>query len=407
MGALEKGSHLPLRVGPVFGTTIDSGVLYGTLDAPAPWGTLYPRATRAEAIAVPAIKRARDLIAGTIGQFPLQLIGPNGEREDWALFNQPEANVPPSVTLTQLVEDMLFEGKGWWRVRQVGWHNRPVQVIRLDPRSVSVQPETVNFDSVSGSGTATVWPDDPNLIRFDSPNDALLIASARAIRTLTRLEQAGLNAVEGIPPQDWFTPAEDADPFEDEDEVEEFLDGWAEARKKRRTAYIPAAVNYQTNAMFSPEQLQMAEARQHAVLEIARATGIDPEELSVSTTSRTYANIVERRRDFTELVLGPFMTAIESRLSMDDVTPRGYKVDFDITSFLRANDLTRAQTDVALINAGVIRAQEARETRGIAGSAPELPRQVSGGQTSPSGVGSAGEHNPTNSEHEKETADAA
>lgn len=350
------------------GVEIDSGVLYGTLTPPAPWGSPFHRVNRGEAMQVPAVKRARDLICGAIGQMPLRLVGPDGGAQPWNLFSQPEAGVPRSVSMTRLAEDLLFEGKGWWHITHEGWHGRPAEVIRLDPTSVTVQPDWRVYYAPTGNGTATQYLPDAHIVRFDSPNDALLIAGARAIRALSRLELAGLNAAEGVPPLDWFTPAEDADPIEDDD-VEGFLTDWETARRRRRTAYVPAALNYHTN-QFSPEQLQMADARQHAVLEIARLTGIDAEELGVSTTSRTYANMEDRRRQFLDFTLGTLLTAIEDRLSMDDVTPHGFAAKFDTTTFVRADDKTRAVTDVALIKAGVMYPAEAREARGLTGPAP-------------------------------------
>lgn len=357
--------------GPEFAVDIDSGVLYGTLTAPQPWDTAQRRVNRTEAMQVPAVKRARDLICGAIGQMPIHLVGPDGRAVPWPLFEQPEEATPRSVTMTMLAEDLLFEARGWWRITHVGWHDRPVQAVRLVPNSVTIQPDWKVYYSPTGNGTATEWLPDSQIIRFDSPSDALLVAGARAIRSLTRLEQAGLNAAEGVPPTDWFTPTEGADPADDED-VQDFLDAWTMARKMRRTAYVPAALQYHTN-QFSPEQLQLADARQHAVLEIARLTSIDPEEMGVSTTSRTYANMQDRRRDFLDFTLGPLLTAIEDRLSMNDVSPRGYRAKFDTASFVRADDKTRAETDVALINAGVISADEARESRGLTGPAPTPP----------------------------------
>lgn len=357
--------------GPEFAIDIDSGVLYGALTPPEPWGVAQRRVNRAEAMQVPAVKRARDLICGTIGQMPLHLVGPDGQATPWSLFQQPETGVPRSVSMTRLAEDLLFEAKGWWRVTHEGWHDRPVEVIRLDPTSVTIRPDWKVYYTPTGNGVATEWLPDAQVIRFDSPNDALLVAGARAIRNLTRLEQAALNQAEGVPPMDYFTPAEGADPADDAD-VQDLLDAWALARKMRSTAYVPAALQYHAN-QFNAEQLQMAQAREFSITEIARITGIDAEELSVSTTSRTYQNMQDRRRHYLDFVVGPYLTAIEDRLSMDDVSPRGYRAKFDTTTFLRADDKTRAETDVALITAGVLDPTEAREARGLTGPAPERP----------------------------------
>lgn len=357
-----------------FSVDIDSGVLYGT---PTLDDYIFKtgRLTRAEALRVPAVKRARDLICGGIGQFPIRVYDPTGKvTTTFApnLFQQPEAGTAPSVTWTRAVEDMLLFGRAWIRVTAVGWHGRPVQGILLDAETVTVQPQILTFPE----GTATVWPDLPGIIRLDSPNGGLLDAS-RAIKACIALERATLNAVDGTPPVDFFTPSGDDDPFEDDAEVADFLDGWATVRKARATGFVPAGLKYEA-AGWDPDKLQLSDVRKDAVLEVARLTGIDPEELSVSTTSRSYFNGQDRRRSRIEDVYGPYMTAIEGRLSMPDVTPLGYTAAFDTANYLRLDDLAAAQADGALITAKVLTPDEARAKRGLEplGETTDQPKEI-------------------------------
>lgn len=309
---------------------------YGLSSYVSPAATTAP-VTRKEAMSVPAIKRARDLIAGTLGTLPVDVVGPDAESVAWPVLDQPERDVPRSVTMARTFEDALFHQVAWWRVVEFGWHNYPVKVKRIDPRRVTVKEDQgeVRIDGA-------VVPN-RELIRFDAPTDGLLIAGARAIRTLLALDSAAARASDGTPPVDYFTPADGFDDPAEDDDVEALLDAWDEARRKRSTAYVPQALKYNI-AGWSPEQLQMADARQHAVLEIARLAGIDAEELGVSTTSRTYANQWDRRKSFLDFTLGAFRQAFEDRLSMGDLTPRGYAVKFNLSSFLRSDDLTRMQT---------------------------------------------------------------
>jgi len=364
------GEVVPATAGPQFSVDPDSGVLFGV---PSLDDWIYRRMTisRAEALRVPAVKRARDLICSGIGQFPLICRDPAGRPTDWSLLDQPEVGVARSVSVTRLVEDMLFDERGWWAHRHIGWHGRPVDVMRLDSASVTIQPQLIR----TTYGTATVWPDVAGVIRFDSPNPGLLSASP-AIRACVALDRATLNYVDGAPPIDFFTPADpNVDPFDTQDEVDEFLDEWEAVRRARGTGYVPGSVKYNVGG-WDPEKLQLAAAREFAITEVARLTGVDAEELSVSTTSRTYANMQDRRRHFVENVLGPYMTAIESRLSMDDVTPHGYTVTFDTSAFLRLDDLAAAQADATLISAQVLTPDEARAKRNLephAGGAGALP----------------------------------
>lgn len=354
------------------GVTADPGVLYGTQTAPTIDDFIFNTVSisRAEALAVPALKRARDMICAGIGQFPLVLIGPDGKQQDWSLLSQPEAGVAPSVTWTRVIEDLLLYERAWLKVTHVGWHGKPAEVIKLDPATITVQPSYVYFPE----GSAKVWPEIPGVIRIDSPNGGLLTAST-AIRMYIFLQRVALRAAAGMPPADWFTPADGADPVgipvgdETQDEadnraVREILDNWYMSRQLGETAFIPAALDYHRDG-FNPEQLQLSASREFAVTEIARLTGIDAEELSVSTTSRTYFNGQDRRRTRLEDVLGPYMTAVEGRLSMEDVTPRGYQSGFDTANYLRLDDQAAATTDATLIGAKVLTPDEAREKRGL------------------------------------------
>lgn len=312
-----------------------------------------PRIARRSAMQVPAVKRARDLIAGTLGGLPLDVFNAEREPSSLALFEQPEANVPRSVTMTRLFEDLLFEGRAWWRVVEFGWDDYPTKVRRIPPRNVIL-------DEITGQ----VWVEghrvpDRELIRFDSPTDGVLIAGARAIRTCLNLDSAASNYADGTPPVDYFTPAEGADPADD-DTIKGILQDWQVARRGSSTGYVPAALKYNTGG-WSPKDLQLADARQHAVLEIARMSGIDPEDLGVSTTSRTYANAETRRRDLLDFTLAAYMTAVQDRLSMGDVTRRGQYSRFNLDAFLRSDTLTRYTAYEIGKRAGAITGPEIRE----------------------------------------------
>lgn len=325
-----------------------------------------PRMTRATAIQVPAVKRSRDLVCSTLGGLPLDVFAPTGEAVRWPLLEQPEKDVPRSVTMTRTFEDMFFEGRAWWRFTEFGWHNYPTRAKRIDPRRVTVDEDRGRV-YIDGKHV-------PNeeLARFDAPTDGLLIAGARAIRTALTLDAAAGRYADGAPPLDYFTPAEDGLELE-EDDVQDALDKWAAARRARSTGYVPSALKY-NEAGWNPEQLQLADARQHAVLEIARAAGVDPEELGVSTTSRTYANQQDRRKTFLDFTLGQYRQAVEDRLSMGDVTPRGYTTKVNLSAFLRTDDKTRVETAKTAVAMGLWDLEKVRAGEGdlaATGPAPQ------------------------------------
>src|SRR5699024_8961356 len=92
------------------------------------------------------------------------------------LLDQPEKGRARSVTMTRLFEDLLFEGIAWWRITETHWNGFPSRIERLKPREVTVDTET---GRVFHKGRHVP---DSQLVRFDSPNDPLLVAGGRAIR---------------------------------------------------------------------------------------------------------------------------------------------------------------------------------------------------------------------------------
>jgi phage head maturation protease len=311
------------------------------------------KVSRKTARQVGAVKRGRDLICGTLGGLPVDLIGPDQTPAVSSLFEQPERNIPRSITMVRTFEDLYYASVAWWEILEFGWHGYPVWVKRLEVSNVDH-----NRDTGEVRHKGRLIPAD-RLIRFDSPNDPLLEAGARAIRVALGLSVAAAHGAEGVPPVDYFTPVDDADPLTDA-EVSELLDDWRTARQAGRTAYVPAALNYNT-AGWNPEQMQLSSQQADAVLELSRHIGLDPEDLGVSVTSRTYANAETRRRDLLDFTLSAYLIAVSDRLKMPDVTPRGYYPRFNIDAFLRSDTLQRYQAYEVGLRVGALTRPEIRQ----------------------------------------------
>ena len=317
------------------------------------------RVSRRSALQVPAIKRGRDLIPGTLGTLPLDLYGPQNTLRYSELLAQPERNTPRSVTMAKTYEDLWFEGVAWWYVTEFGDHGFPTKVKRLEPRTVDVRIDGKVYVTGAGNqGMTWEYAPDARLIRFDSPTEAVLEAGARAIRASLTLDAAALRYADGAPMQDYFEPSDGYDP--DQDEIDQALDIWLAARRQRSTGYVPAGFSYNLN-QFDAAKMQLAEARQHAVLELSRVMGVDPEDLGVSTTSRTYRNDSSRYQARVKDTLRPYMVAVEERLSMNDVCPRGYDARTRVADLLFADDKTRFEAYEIGLRVGAIGQDEIRE----------------------------------------------
>jgi len=315
-------------------------------------GAIAPRISRREALQVPAVLRSRNLIAGTLARLPIHIRDKNRQiASPTTLLEQIDPDIPNVVTIANTYEDLLFEGIAWWRVLEWGFHGYPTYAEHITPSRVGVQGwvPPVNGSSPSMStGPTRITIDgypvaDNQVIRFDSPNPPLLVHAARAIRTCLTLDQTAASYSDQPIPLGYFTPKEGMRPREQDVDVTNLLDKWEIARNRRQYGYVGAAWDLKT-LQFNAEQIQLSEQRQHAVLEIARAAGVDPEDLGVSTTSRTYQNAEQRRLDLVDFTFAPYMSALEQRLSMRDILPRGYTAKVNLDGFLRGDTKTRAET---------------------------------------------------------------
>ena len=76
----------------------------------------------------------------------------------------------------------------------------------------------------------------------------------------------------------------------------------------------------------------------------------------------TYQNILDGRKEFVAYSLQPYISAIENRLSMDDLTRHGNVVKFAIDdTFLRADTAARLDAIEKMLSLGLIDLEQAME----------------------------------------------
>ncbi|HEY9417185.1 MAG TPA: phage portal protein, partial [Pseudonocardia sp.] len=342
------------------------------------------RISRADALSVAAVQRGRNELCA-IATLPLRLyrgldVVPS------PLLRQIDPDVANVITLAATVEDLIFEGISWWQVTGQDFDGYPVSARHVDVDKVSLRPPAGKQDPTHTPAGYTspgkpsgpyVWVDGEPvsaalMIRFDSPNPGLLRANARAIRRALLLDQLAAMFAENPQLREYFTDGDSAevDPMSD-DEIDAFIAEYMAKRRLRPVGWIPSNVKRADVNTPSPVDLQLVQLQQQVTLEIALGIGVDPEDLGVRTTSRTYFNGVDRRQEKVNRTYGPYMKAITDRLSMGDVTRRGYETRFDLTDYLKSDPLTQAQYWEALQRMGAIDSNEIRALAGFSGPAPK------------------------------------
>ena len=319
---------------------------------------------RNTALQVPSVMRCRNLIAGVISSIDLELYKKStGEELESPLWlEQPDIRQPRSVTIAYTVDSLLFYGVAYWRVTSLyaddgrpsgfEWISNTRVTVTTNQYGDQVDYYSVNGERAPMSGIGS-------LLTFQGLLPGVLEVGGRTIQSALDIQKAASVAL-ATPMATTVIKNTGADL--PEAQISALLAAWKAARASRSTAYLTSTLEAQ-NIGFSPKEMAMNEASQYLATEIARLMNVPAYYISADmNNSMTYQNILDGRKEFVAYSLQPFISAIENRLSMDDVTRHGNIVRFAIDeTFLRADTMARLDAIEKLLNLGLIDLEHARE----------------------------------------------
>jgi HK97 family phage portal protein len=328
------------------------------------YNNYYPTAvSRNMALSVPAIKRCRDLICGTVASIPLEYYkkstGEHVASPRWV--EQPSKSQPRFETLYFTLDSLLMFGTAYWRITDTyqednrmanaEWIGNGRVSFETDPLSHYVTQYYVDGIPVPMSGLGS-------LITFQK-DEGILAVGARTIQAAVDVQKAAAIAA-ATPMATTILKNSGADL--PPNEVSGLLSAWKAARRNGSTAYLTSTLEAQ-NLGFSPKEMLYNEAIQNLATECARLCSVDPYYVSASqNTTMTYANVQDERKQMVAFTLQPYVSAIESRLSMDDVSTAGHYVKFALDdSFLRTEPMERLLVLEKMLSLGLITTEQAME----------------------------------------------
>ena len=323
--------------------------------------------SRDQAMSVPTIARARDILCGTIGTLPLVTFDKltNTRVGNRTLIEQPDPAIPRVNTIAWLADDLKFYPQAFLQVLDVSpADGRPYRARRIDPRRVTPQVDSSGYMIRGWAVDGKLVPSSGlnSLIVFNAIDEGILLRGSQTIRTALALEAAAYNMANEPAP---MIHINNKGMNATEDEVDGLLSVFKRSRKTSSTAYTEGDLDLNVLGWDSA-QMQLVEARSHSALECARLMGLPASFVSAETTSMTYSNTLQERRSLLDFGLAGTIRIIEDRLSMDDVTPRNQVVRFDLNAFLRGTPLERVDVTVKLLDAGIIDINEARAMEDLA-----------------------------------------
>jgi hypothetical protein len=314
-GASQTAIRSPWSQGQL--STIVLSDIFGSANLPV---------TRAEAMSVPAVAKARHLICGLSRQ-PLHTWRGPDQVEDPTFLYRTNSQTPPTTRMLWTLDDLVFGGWSLWAVE------RGARAEILD--AVRVPPERWSFNA-DGAVLVDSEPvdDASSVVLFSAPFEGLLEAGAATVRAARNLERAWAKRVASPVPLTELHQVNE-DPLEAA-EIHALTEEWAEMLDQGGgVGFTPYNIDARYPGNVGGTDL-FIEGRNAVALDVGRLTSVAASllEASLSTASLTYTTAQGTRDRFVDETAAFWLTPIEARLSMDDVVPRGQSIKFDLTDLL-------------------------------------------------------------------------
>ena len=319
---------------------------------------------RAEAITIPSVQQARNIICGIISGMDLSTYSKATGEEipNLPWVNQLEKSAPNNVTLSWIVDSLIWYSTAFLRVVEEYQDDlRPArfEYIRNSRVTVELNKDNTYVDQYFVDGKEAPMSGIGSLVTIQIGKDPILTSGARILKSALDLEKA-VSVASSTPQPAGILKNNGADMGEKE--VAGLLSAWRRARETRSTAYLTASLEYQPTA-FSPKDMMYVDALQNASAQIARLFNIDAFYLNCDmNNSMVYQNVLDNRRQLVSFTLAPYLQAIENRFSQDDLSAQTQFIRFDIDSgFLRSDPMERLAVIEKMLQLELITVEQARE----------------------------------------------
>jgi HK97 family phage portal protein len=343
---------------------MDTTYGYGSFNTNSAFGYNGIGIDRNFALQVASVSRCRNLIAGVISSIDLALYKKStGEKLGSPIWlEQPDIRQPRSVTIAATVDSLIFHSVAYWRVTSLyaddgrpsgfEWVANNRVTFTTNQYGTEVKDYFVDGELVPMGGIGS-------LVTFQSLIPGVLQSAGTTIKAAWDVQRAA--AVSAATPMA-TTILKNNGADLPETQIQGILAGWNSARKNRSTAYLTSTLTAE-NIGFSPKDMMYTEASQYLATEISRAMNVPSYLLSADmNNSMTYQNILDGRKEFVAYSLQPYISAIEDRLSMNDITNSSNQVRFAVDdTFLRVDAKDRLDIIEKMLNLNLIDVEQARQ----------------------------------------------
>lgn len=287
-------------------------------------GAVLP-CTRSQAMSVPAIAKARHVVAPKVAGYPLTAL-----REDTPVTPQPtwtyrtDDGVSPWHRMVWTVDDLIFTGWSLWAVSR-------------GADGVVLNASRIGRDRWSFGDNGEVLIDKApvtnarDVVLIPGPHEGICTFGTTTIRhAMELLANAAVAGRVGAPQIDLHYTG---DTQLDDETIDSMIQRWVDARLGRNGGVGFTNKLVEARELGRTDPALLVEGRNAAAVDCARLVGVAAGMIDATApkASLNYETQAGRGLEHTEYGVDPYMEAIEARLSMDDVVPRGQRIAFDRT----------------------------------------------------------------------------
>lgn len=296
--------------------------------------------TREMAMRQPAVVRSRGVIM-TLCRYPFVAYrGATRLNETPKWLTRTDTPTSPQERMTWLMDDIYFSNRALLIVARESYPlGRITDAVRIP---ITMWRDRVQGDGVEVKISESAWQHIPPTtglyIRFNGFQDGFLKIGASVVRTGEGI-QLGIagRAKSPIPMIDLHITEPSGMTREEKNLLR---DDWVKARNNPNGAVAVTPHNLVANVLGEVDTGFLNEARNSQRIDVANLSQV-PVGLIDGTTSMaslTYSTQEGRRVEFHDYGLNLWRTVFEARLSQDDVTPSGTRVEIDLSELMEIPD---------------------------------------------------------------------
>lgn len=289
--------------------------------------------TRSQAMKVAPVAAARHLVCPAVARMDLKAypgtdgsVTPLPVQPPW--LTRTDGDVSPFHRMLWTVDDILFSGWSLWLVER----GSEAQVLKAKRCPI----HRWKFSDSGGvlvdiQGTGTFEPARASkVVLIPGFHEGILNFGSDTIRQAADLLAAANKAAK--------TPAAQVELHYDGDtpltdpEIDALTARWVKARQGQNGGVAYTSKNVKAIEHGAMDGHMMIEGRNAAAVDVARIIGIRAANIDATNAqaSLTYETAETRGGELVTYGLSAYMTAITSRLSLNDVTPNGTSIRFDL-----------------------------------------------------------------------------